>query len=47
MNDGIPASTLNGQEQAAAINLDVAANEMLRSPTAPGYGSNARETFSV
>ncbi|MDB6060337.1 MAG: TonB-dependent receptor [Verrucomicrobiaceae bacterium] len=40
--DGIPASTPDGQGQAATFNLDVADHiEMLRGPAATLYGSNA------
>ena len=40
--DGIPASTPDGQGQAASFNLDVAERfEVLRGPMATVYGSNA------
>jgi iron complex outermembrane receptor protein len=42
LSDGIPASTPDGQGQAASLNLDVADRiEVLRGPTSSIYGSNA------
>jgi len=42
LSDGIPASTPDGQGQAATLNLDVAERiEVLRGPAAALYGSNA------
>lgn len=42
LSDGIPASTPDGQGQAATLNLDVADRiEVLRGPAATIYGSNA------
>ncbi|MBF8778239.1 TonB-dependent receptor [Pseudomonas fulva] len=42
ISDGIPASTPDGQGQAASLNLDVAERiEVLRGPTSAIYGSNA------
>ncbi|MBA1204111.1 TonB-dependent receptor [Pseudomonas capeferrum] len=42
ISDGIPASTPDGQGQAASLNLDVADRiEVLRGPTSAIYGSNA------
>ena len=42
ISDGIPASTPDGQGQAASFNLDVAERfEVLRGPMATIYGSNA------
>lgn len=42
MSDGTPASTPDGQGQAASLNLDVAEHiEVLRGPAATLYGSNA------
>lgn len=42
ISDGIPASTPDGQGQAATLNLDVAERiEVLRGPTSAIYGSNA------
>ncbi|CAG8865595.1 Vitamin B12 transporter BtuB [Pseudomonas fluorescens] len=42
LSDGIPASTPDGQGQAASLNLDVADRiEVLRGPAATIYGSNA------
>lgn len=42
LSDGIPASTPDGQGQAATLNLDVADRiEVLRGPAATVYGSNA------
>ena len=42
LSDGIPASTPDGQGQAASLNLDVADRvEVLRGPASAIYGSNA------
>lgn len=42
LSDGIPASTPDGQGQAASLNLDVADRvEVLRGPASALYGSNA------
>lgn len=42
LSDGIPASTPDGQGQAASLNLDVAERiEVLRGPASAIYGSNA------
>lgn len=42
LSDGIPASTPDGQGQAATLNLDVADRiEVLRGPASAIYGSNA------
>jgi len=42
LSDGIPASTPDGQGQAASLNLDVAERiEVLRGPASSIYGSNA------
>ncbi|WP_459205689.1 TonB-dependent receptor family protein [Pseudomonas sp. MLB6B] len=42
ISDGIPASTPDGQGQAASLNLDVAERiEVLRGPASAIYGSNA------
>ncbi len=42
ISDGIPASTPDGQGQAASLNLDVADRiEVLRGPASAIYGSNA------
>lgn len=48
ISDGIPASTPDGQGQAATFNLDTAERiEVLRGPTAAMYGSNAGGVIQV
>ena len=46
--DGIPASTPDGQGQAASFNLDLADRfEVLRGPMATVYGSNAGGVIQI
>lgn len=48
LSDGIPASTPDGQGQAASLNLDVAERiEVLRGPASAIYGSNAGGVIQI